>query len=186
MWRKTQNLSILMSEQVRSTRPSQPPLAVGMHEVRIPDISTGPGRQPRIVAVVDDSDRGWRSLAWAVGYASARGLANIEVVALLRSWERLRSAGQVASVCCPDLPHIDYQAVQRQVVATAEEICADGGVEPRIRRGAIGSSHELMRAIRRDPPDFVVLNRESGLSWLGLRRAVSGLTRSGIPVLVIP
>lgn len=183
---KSQILSILMSDLLSSTSPLLPPLAPGMSGVIDLDSGRGRGRQPRVLAVVDDSAQGWRSLAWAVGYAGTRGLPSVEVVAFLRTWERLRNAAQVASLCCPDLPHIDYEAAQRDIAATAHEICLDGGIEPRVRRKAIGSSHELVRTIRRDPPDFVVINRESGLSWLGLRRAVSGLTRSGIPVVVIP
>jgi hypothetical protein len=183
---KSQILSILMRDQVSSTSQLLPPLATGMSDIKEPDSERGRGRQPRILAVVDDSVQGWRSLAWAVGYAGTRGLTSIEVVAFLRTWERLRNAAQVSSLCCPDLPHIDYEAAQREVAATARGICLDGGIEPRIRRKAIGSSHELIRTIRREPPDFVVVNRDSGLSWLGLKRAVSGLTRSGIPVIVIP
>jgi hypothetical protein len=159
--------------------------AVSMLNFDLPSVSAPPGRTPRVVAVVDGGDCAWRSLAWAVGYAAARGSTRIEIVPFVRSWERLCSAGQL-NAYATSLPPIDHSAARRAISETAKNICLDGGIEAHIVKGNVSTSSDLRVLLRQGRPDFVVISRAGALSWITARRTVSSLTRSGIPVIVIP
>lgn len=148
-------------------------------------VSARSHQEPRVVAVVDGDDRSWRSLAWAVGYARARGSTGIEILPFLRSWERLLSATQTTHFA-GSVPHVDYGAARREIVDTARSICTDGGIEPHVVNGDVCNSRDLRWLIRDRRPDFVVVGRAGGLLWLSAKRTVSTLTKNGIPVIVIP
>jgi hypothetical protein len=158
---------------------------MSMAKFEAPAVSARSHQEPRVVAVVDGADRSWRSLAWAVGYARARGSTSIEIIPFLRSWERLLNAAQTTHFT-GTVPRVDYGAVRRDIVDTAGSICFDGGIDPHVMNGDVCNSRDLRWMIRDRRPDFVVVGRPGGLTWISAKRTVSTLTKNGIPVIVIP
>jgi LmbE family N-acetylglucosaminyl deacetylase len=174
-----------MSKLIPLPEPSPDHAAVNALSLAARDASFRADGRPRVLAVVDGAGCSWRSLVWASGYARARGSAAIGVVPYVRSWERLRRAGQTAPYST-NLPEFDMRGAKHEIGALACEHCLDTGIKPYLVEGTATSAHELLRLLRREQPDTVVLGRPDTLAWLATKRLTSSLTKSGIPVVLIP
>ncbi len=141
---------------------------------------------PRALVIVDGSDRAWRALAWAVGYARSRQINALDLVAHPGPWQHVPDAGQVGALMAIECPRVDPEAIRQDIVLTAREMCADNDIAVRLAPGRCNSPGDLIRLARRERPDLVVLGRMGSLPWMGTRRVVSRLLRSGIPVTVVP
>jgi nucleotide-binding universal stress UspA family protein len=152
--------------------------------------STDIDRRPRALVVVDGSERAWRALAWALGYARSRHIPVLDLVTRPGPWQHVPDAGQVCALMATEFPRVDREAIHRSLIDSAREFCAGGGsavgVDVRVTGRRCDSSRELLKLVRRDRPDLVVLSGTGSLFGIGRRRTAARLMRRGVPVVVIP
>ncbi len=147
---------------------------------------TAVARGPRAMVVVDGSDRSWRALAWAVGYARSRRISALEIVAYPGPWHHFPDAGQLCALMATDFPRVDPESVRQSILSTARTLCAEDGLDITVTRGRCDSSRDLARLAERERPDLVVMSRFGSLSKMATRKVVSRLMRNGIPVTIVP
>ena len=147
---------------------------------------TALSRGPRAFVVVDGSDRAWRALAWAVGYARSRHIAVLDLVTHPGPWQHVPDVGQVGALMATEFPRVDPEALRQSIVAAARALCHGTDVDVRVAPERCASPGDLIRLARRERPDLVVMSRVGTLPWMGTRKVISRLMRSGIPVTVIP
>ena len=137
-------------------------------------------RTATALVVVDGSDKGWRALSWAVGYAQ-RGGCSLEALTLLQDgasrWCEASPEVQWGNVvlCDPLASHGELSASTRDVTdGTGVPV----GIHPRPCR----TWNEIVQQIRVSRPDLVVLGAHGPMSRFVSRR----LRKAGVPVTLIP
>jgi nucleotide-binding universal stress UspA family protein len=143
-------------------------------------------RRPRALVVVDGSERAWRALSWAVGYARSRHIAVLDLVTQPGPWALVPDAGQVCALMATEFPRVDREAVRRSIIETAREVCAGVEIDLCVSARHCDSTRDLVRLARRERPDLVVLSGVRSFPRFGAGRVASRLMRSRIPVVVIP
>jgi nucleotide-binding universal stress UspA family protein len=150
------------------------------------------GRRPRafdqaahIVIVVDGSEQAWRAFSWAIGYARSRGVEHVLVIAGPTMWSRLCDAGQVPGGACFVAQPSDQFALIDHLGERARELSAGSGVYAHMSPRAANSRASLIRILRAERPDVVVLDGARGMRRTGLARTVTRLVSERIPVTVI-
>jgi hypothetical protein len=144
------------------------------------------GLRPRTFVVVDGSERAWRALAWAVGYARCRQIPVLDLVTQAGPWQHVPDAGQLCALMTTEFPRIDRAALRQSLIDTAHEFCAGDGVKLAVGRDICASAGDLVRLARRERPDLVVMSGIGSFPGWGARRTAARLMRRGIPVAVIP
>ena len=147
---------------------------------------TALARRPRTLVIVDGSDRGWRALSWAVGYARSRGVGVLDLVTQAGPWQHVPDAGQLCALMATEFPRVDRTALRQSLVDTAREYCAEGGVKLAVSAESCESPRQLVRLAQRERADLVVLSGIGSFPRWGARRMAARLMRRGIPVAVIP
>jgi hypothetical protein len=143
-------------------------------------------RRPRTFVVVDGSDRAWRALAWAIGYARTRGIPVLDLVTQAGPWQHLPDAGQLCALMATEFPRIDRAALRQSLIDTALEFCALDGIKLAVSGESCESPRDLVRLAKRERADLVVLSGIGSFPRWGARRMAARLMRRGIPVAVIP
>ncbi len=143
-------------------------------------------RRPRTLVVVDGSDRGWRALAWAIGYARSRQIPVLDLVTQAGPWQHLPDAGQLCALMATEFPRVDRAALRHSLIETAGELCAGDGIQLCVSGESCDGARDLVRLTQRERPDLVVLSGIGSFPRWGARRIAARLMRRGIPVAVIP
>jgi nucleotide-binding universal stress UspA family protein len=147
---------------------------------------TAVGRRPRTFVVVDGSERGWRAMAWAIGYARSRGIPVLDLVTQAGPWQHVPDAGQLCALMATEFPRIDRAALRQTLVDTARQFCAVDGIKLAVTGESCETPRELVRLAQRECADLVVLSGIGSFPRWGARRMAARLMRRGIPVAVIP
>ncbi len=142
--------------------------------------------RPRTLVVLDGSERSWRALAWAVGYARSRQIPVLELVTQAGPWQHVPDAGQLCALVATEFPRVDRAALRQSLIDSAREFCSGDGIALRVSEQTCESSRDLLRLARRERADLVVLSGIGSFPGLGARRIAARLMRHGIPVAVIP
>jgi nucleotide-binding universal stress UspA family protein len=143
-------------------------------------------RRPRTLVVLDGSERAWRALAWAVGYARSRQIPVLELVTQAGPWQHIPDAGQLCALVATEFPRVDRAALRESLIKEAREFCSGGGVALRVSGQTCESARDLVRLAQRERADLVVLSGMGSFPAIGARRIAARLMRRGIPVAVIP
>jgi hypothetical protein len=143
-------------------------------------------RRPRTLVVLDGSERAWRALAWAVGYARSRQIPAIELVTQAGPWQHVPDAGQLCAFVATEFPRVDRVALRQSLIEAAREFCSGDGIALHVSNETCNSSRDLVRLAQRERPDLVVLSGIGSFPAAGARRIAARLMRRGIPVAVIP
>ncbi len=147
---------------------------------------TATGRRPRTLVVVDGSERAWRALAWAVGYARSRGIPALDLVTHAGPWSHVPDAGQLCALMATEFPRVDRAALRQSLIDTARQFCAIDGIQLAVSSQCCDSARDLARLAQRERADLVVLSGVGSFPRWGARRIAAHLMRRGIPVAVIP
>ena len=143
-------------------------------------------RRPRTLVLLDGSERSWRALAWAVGYARSRQIPVLELVTQSGPWQHVPDAGQLCALVATEFPRVDRAALRQSLIDTAREFCRGDGIALHDSGQTCESSRDLVRLAQRDRADLVVLSGIGSFPTSGARRMAARLMRRGIPVAVIP
>ncbi len=147
---------------------------------------TAVGRRPRTLVVVDGSERAWRALAWAIGYARSRGIPVLDLVTQAGPWQHIPDAGQLCALMATEFPRIDRTALRQSLIDTARQFCAVDGITLAVSGEHCDSRRDLVRLAKRERVDLVVLSGIGSFPRWGARRMAGRLMRRGIPVAIIP
>jgi nucleotide-binding universal stress UspA family protein len=148
--------------------------------------STALDRRPRTLVVLDGSERAWRALAWAVGYARSRQIPVLELVTHAGPWQHVPDAGQLCALVATEFPRVDRAALRQSLIDSAREFCSGDGIALHVSDQTCESSRDLVRLAQHDRADLVVLSGMGSFPAFGARRIAARLMRRGIPVAVIP
>jgi nucleotide-binding universal stress UspA family protein len=142
--------------------------------------------RPRTMVVLDGSERSWRALAWAVGYARSRQIPVLELVTQAGPWQHVPDAGQLCALVATEFPRVDRAALRQSLIDEAREFCSGDGIRLQISPETCESRRDLVRLAQRERADLVVLSGIGSFPGVGARRIAARLMRRGIPVAVIP
>jgi nucleotide-binding universal stress UspA family protein len=147
---------------------------------------TAVARRPRTLVVVDGSDRSFRALAWAVGYARSRGITALDLVTHSGPWQHVPDAGQLCAFMATEFPRVDRTALRQTLIDTARQFCAIDDISLSVSGASCETPRDLVRLAKREQADLVVLSGIGSFPRWGARRMATRLMRRGIPVAVIP
>jgi nucleotide-binding universal stress UspA family protein len=182
---------VIVTSNVNDCLPGDSPLVyiVDMLDPETHVTSAALDVRPRTLVVLDGSERSWRALAWAIGYARSRQIPVLELVTQSGPWQHVPDAGQLCALVATEFPRVDRAALRQSLIAAAREFCSscsDGGIALHVSGETCESARDLVRLARRERADLVVLSGIGSFPGFGARRIAARLMRRGIPVAVIP
>jgi nucleotide-binding universal stress UspA family protein len=179
---------VIATSNVSDWLPGDRPLVyiVDMLEPETHVTSAALDLRPRTMVVLDGSERSWRALAWAIGYARSRQIPVLELVTQSGPWQHVPDAGQLCALVATEFPRVDRVALRQSLIAAAREFCSGDGIALHVSGETCESARDLVRLARRERADLVVLSGIGSFPGFGARRIAARLMRRGIPVAVIP